>query len=197
VPQRSEPEGSPGLGADDISRTRHQADLRKDEGRDMEIVEAEQPQPHGASNEASREKVLQGDESEGSPGSCRRAQHQVDLLQRAGAAVSKKRRQPSGSKRTQQPSVRVARQGRATSSAGGKWPARLPRGSRAGLRRTQYRLRPRRARAEVKETRAISGTRIATVQSGQVLPTEGASGPKGGIQTAHGIIEGGLWHRGC
>ncbi len=34
----------------------------------------------------------------------------------------------------------------------------------------------------MKDMRAISGTRIATEQGGQVLPTEGATGPKGGIQ---------------
>jgi hypothetical protein len=67
-------------------------------------------------------------------------------------------------------------------SASRKRPARLPRGTRAGLRRTRHQLRPRRVRAEVKETRAISVTRIATEQGGRVLPTEGAMGPKGGIQ---------------
>jgi hypothetical protein len=60
--------------------------------------EAGQPQPWGASSKASRELVRQGDEREGSPGGCRRAQRQVDLSLRAGAAVSKKRRLPSGSK---------------------------------------------------------------------------------------------------
>ena len=46
-----------------------------------------------------REQVLQGDEHEGWPGSCKKAQRQVDLSRRAGTAVSKKRRLPSGSER--------------------------------------------------------------------------------------------------
>ncbi len=49
------------------------------------------------SSEAPREQVLQGGEHEGSPGSCRRAQHQVNLSRRAGTAVSKKRKLPLGS----------------------------------------------------------------------------------------------------
>jgi hypothetical protein len=52
------------------------------------MVEAERPQPHGVSSEAPREQVPQGDEREGWPGSCKRAQRQVDLSQRAGTAVS-------------------------------------------------------------------------------------------------------------
>jgi len=64
----------------------------------VEKVEAEQP-PRGASSKALREQVLQGGEREGLPGGFRRAQHQVDLLRRAGAAVPKKRRLPSGNER--------------------------------------------------------------------------------------------------
>ncbi len=63
----------------------------------MEAVKAEQPQRCGVSSEALGEHALQGDESEGWPGSCRRTQHQVDLSQRAGTAVSKKRKLPTGS----------------------------------------------------------------------------------------------------
>ncbi len=76
--QRGEHEGSPGLGGDDSSRM-HQADLHRDGDHDAEMVKAEQPRPHGVSSEASREQVLQGDERQGSPGSCRIAQPQVDL----------------------------------------------------------------------------------------------------------------------
>jgi hypothetical protein len=75
----------------------HQAGLHRDEDRDAEMVEAERPRPHGVSSGAPREQVLQKDESEGWPGSYKRAQRQVDLSQRAGAAVSKKRKLPSGS----------------------------------------------------------------------------------------------------
>ncbi len=49
------------------------------------------------SSEVPREQVLQGGEREGWPGSCKRAQRQVDLSRRAGTAVSKKRELPSGS----------------------------------------------------------------------------------------------------
>ncbi len=185
--QRGEHGGSSELGGDDSSWTRHHEDLHRDEDCDAEKVEVEQPRPRWASSEAPREQVLQGGEREGSPGSCRRAQRQVDLSRRAAQrcpgrggcpqAVNERARPRGG-----QPSVRVARQGCASSSVGGKRPARLPRGCRAGLRRTQHRLRPRKARTEMKETRAISGTRIATEQGGRVLPTEGATGPKGGIQ---------------
>jgi hypothetical protein len=62
-------------------------------------VEAERPQPHGVSSEDVGEQVLQGYEREGWPGSCKRAQRQVDLSQRAGTAMSKKRKLPSGSER--------------------------------------------------------------------------------------------------
>ncbi len=59
--------------------------------------------------------MLRGGEREGLPGGCRRAQRQVDLSRSAGAAVSKKRRLPSGSKRaskakrrpTQRPSCKA------------------------------------------------------------------------------------------
>ncbi len=78
------------------------------EDRDTETVEAERSRPRGASSEAAREQVLQGGEHEGSPGSCRRAQHQVDLARRAGAAVSKKRRLPSGSERASEVKQRPA-----------------------------------------------------------------------------------------
>ncbi len=60
-------------------------------------VKAERPRPRGASSRAPREQVPQGCEREGWLGNCRRAQHQVDLSRRAGTAVSKKRRLPSGS----------------------------------------------------------------------------------------------------
>ncbi len=95
--QHGEHEGSLGREGDDGSRTQHQAGLCGDEDRDAEVVEAEWSQPHGVSSKAPREQVLQGDESEGWPGSCKRAQRQVDLSQRAGTAVSKKRKLPSGS----------------------------------------------------------------------------------------------------
>ncbi len=77
-------------------------DLHRNEDRQVEAVEAEPPRPHGAASEAPREQMLQGDESKGSPGSCRRAQRQVDLSRRAGTAVSKKRRLPSGSERSRE-----------------------------------------------------------------------------------------------
>ncbi len=95
--QRGEHEGSSELGAGNSSRTRHHADLHRSEDRHTEAAEAERPQLHGASSEAPREQGLQGGEREGWPGSCRRAQHQADLSRRAGTAVSKKRRLPSGS----------------------------------------------------------------------------------------------------
>jgi hypothetical protein len=72
------------------------------------MVEAERPQPHGASSEAPGEQALQGDESKGSPGSCRRTQRQVDLSKRASAAVSKKSRLPSGSERASEAKRRPA-----------------------------------------------------------------------------------------
>jgi hypothetical protein len=115
--------------------------------------EAGRPRPHGASSEAPREQVLQGGEREGSPGSCRRAQRQVDLSRRAGAAVSNKRKLPSGSERASEakrrPAQRPSCEGHASSSADGKRPTRLPRESRACLRRTRHRLRPRRTRGEM------------------------------------------------
>ncbi len=98
--QRGEREGSSELGGDDSSRTRHHADLHRNEDRHTETVEAERPRPYGASSEAPREQVLQGGEREGWPGSCKRAQRQVDLSRRAGTVVSKKRRLPSGSERS-------------------------------------------------------------------------------------------------
>ncbi len=106
--QRGEHEGSSELGGDDSSRMRHHADLHRDEDRDTETVEAEGPRPHEASSEAPREQVLQGDEREGWPGSCKRAQRQVDLSRRAGTAVSKKRKLPSGSKRASEAKRRPA-----------------------------------------------------------------------------------------
>jgi hypothetical protein len=106
--QYGEHKGSPGRRVDDSSRMQHQAGLHKDEDRDTEMVEAEQPRPHGASREVPREQVLQGGEREGSPGSCRRAQRQVDLLRRAGAAESKKSRLPSGSERASEAKRRPA-----------------------------------------------------------------------------------------
>jgi hypothetical protein len=177
VSQQGEHEGSTGLGGDDISRTQHQADLHRDEDSDAELVEAERPRPHGASSEAPREQVLPGGERKGSPGSCRRPQRQVDLSQRAGTAVSKKRRLTSGSKRASEAKQRPAQHPTCEARTcefvcQREAAARLPRGSRAGLKGTQHRLQPRRARAKVKETRAISGTGIATEQCGWVLPTE-------------------------
>jgi hypothetical protein len=100
--QRGEHEDSSGLGGGNSSRTRHHADLHKREDRLKEAVEAERPRPRGASSGAPREQAPQGGkggEREGWPGSCRRGQHQVDLSRRAGTAVSKKRRLPSGSER--------------------------------------------------------------------------------------------------
>jgi hypothetical protein len=53
--------------------------------------------------------VLQGGEREGWPGSCKRAQRQVDLLRRAGTVVSKKRRRlPSGSEQSREAKRRPA-----------------------------------------------------------------------------------------
>jgi hypothetical protein len=106
--QRGEHEGSSELGGDDSSRTRHHADLHRDEDRDTEMVETERPRPYGASSEAPREQVLQGDKREGWPGSCKRAQRQVDLSRRAGTAVSKKRKLPSGSERASEAKRRPA-----------------------------------------------------------------------------------------
>ncbi len=95
--QHGEHQGSLGRGGDDDSRTRHHADLHGNEDHHVEAVKAEQPQPCGASSEAPGEHALQGDKSKGWPGSCKRAQHQVDLSHRAGIAVPKKRKLPSGS----------------------------------------------------------------------------------------------------
>ncbi len=76
--QRGEHEGSSELGGGNSSRTRHHADVHRSEDRHTEAVEAERPRTHGASSEAPREQALQGGEREGWPGSCRRAQHQVN-----------------------------------------------------------------------------------------------------------------------
>ncbi len=62
-------------------------------------MEAGPPRPNRATGAAPRELVLQGDEREGSQGVCSRAQCQVALSQRVDAAVSRKRRLPSGSER--------------------------------------------------------------------------------------------------
>jgi hypothetical protein len=68
--------------------------------------EAGQPRPHGASGEAPGELVPQGGECECSPevgcGVCSRGQCQADLLWVADAAVSNKRRLPSGSEQATQ-----------------------------------------------------------------------------------------------
>ncbi len=106
--QRGEHEGSSELRGGNSSRTRHHADLHGSKDRHMEAVEAERPRPHGASNEAPREQALQGGKREGWPGSCKRAQRQVDLSRRAGTAVSKKRRLPSGSERSSEAKRRPA-----------------------------------------------------------------------------------------
>ncbi len=106
--QHSEHEDSLGRKGNDNSRAQHQADLHGDEDRDVEMVEAERPQLHGVSSEALREQVLQGDEGEGWPCSCKRAQRQVDLSRRAGRAVSKKRKLPSGSERASEAKRRPA-----------------------------------------------------------------------------------------
>ncbi len=106
--QRGEHEGSSELGGGNSSRTRHHAGPHRSENRHKEAVEAERPRPHGASGEAPREQVLQGGEREGWPGSCERAQHQVDLSRRAGTVVSKKRRLPSGSERWSEAKQRPA-----------------------------------------------------------------------------------------
>jgi hypothetical protein len=97
--QHGEHEGSSELGSGNSSRTRQHADLHRSEDRHKEAGEAERPQPHEASSGAPREQALQGGEREGWPDGCRRAKHQVDLSRRAGTAVSKKRRLPSGSER--------------------------------------------------------------------------------------------------
>ncbi len=106
--QHGEHEGSSELGGGNSSRTRHHADLHRSEDRHTEAVKAERPRPHGASSEAPREQVLKGGKREGWPGSCKRAQRQVDLSRRAGTAVSKKRRLPSGSERSSEAKRRPA-----------------------------------------------------------------------------------------
>ncbi len=106
--QRGEHEGSSELGGGNSSQTRHHADLHRGESRLKEAVEAKRPRPLEASSGAPREQVAQGGEREGWPGSCRRAQHQVDLSRRAGTAVSKKRRLPSGSERWREAKRRPA-----------------------------------------------------------------------------------------
>jgi hypothetical protein len=106
--QHSEHEDSPGRKGNDNSRAQYQADLHRDEDRDVEMVEAERPQLHGVSREAPREQVLQGDERKGWPCSCKRAQRQVDLSQRAGTEVSKERKLPSGSERASEAKQRPA-----------------------------------------------------------------------------------------
>jgi hypothetical protein len=107
--QRGEQEGSSKLRGDCSSRTRHQADLHRDEDSHAEKVEVERPQPCGASSEAPREQVLPGSRERGlTRYSCRRVQRQVDLSQRAGAAVSKQRRLPSGSERASEAKRRPA-----------------------------------------------------------------------------------------
>jgi hypothetical protein len=99
--QRGGHEGLPGIRGDYSSRTQHQVDLLEDEDSDAEEVEAGRPRPHEASGEAPRELVPQGGKREGSPGAgsggFSRAQRQADLSWIADAAVSKKRRLPSGS----------------------------------------------------------------------------------------------------
>ncbi len=106
--RRDEHEGSSGLGGGNSSQTRHHADLHKSEDRLKEAVEAERPRSREASSGAPREQAPQGGEREGWPGSCRRAQHQVDLSRRAGTAVSKKRKLPSGSERWREAKWRPA-----------------------------------------------------------------------------------------
>jgi hypothetical protein len=106
--QRGEHEGSSELGGGNSSRSRHHADLRRSEDRHTEAVEAERPRPHGASSGAPREQALQGGKREGWPGSCRRVQRQVDLSRRAGTAVSRKRRLPTGGDRPSEAKRRPA-----------------------------------------------------------------------------------------
>jgi hypothetical protein len=57
---------------------------------------------------APRDQGLQGGKREGWPGSCKRAQRQVDLSRRAGTAMSKERRLPSGSERSSEAKGRPA-----------------------------------------------------------------------------------------
>ncbi len=106
--QRGEHEGSSGLGGGNSSWTRHHAGLHRSEDRHKEAMEAERPRPCEASSRAPREQAPQGGERKGWPGSCRRAQHQVDLSRRVGTAVSKKRRLPSGSERWREAKRRPA-----------------------------------------------------------------------------------------
>ncbi len=153
--QRAEHMGSLGCGGDDGSRMRHHTDLHGDEGRHVETVEAERPQPHGASSEAPGEHVLQGNEREGWPGSCKRAQHQVDLSQRAGTAVSKKRKLPSGSggacEAKWRPAQRPSRKARTCGfTCRRKATGEAAQGGRAGFRRTRHRVQPRKTRVEGK-----------------------------------------------
>ena len=103
VPRAQVPQGG-GNG----SRTRHHEDLHRSEDRLEEAVEAEQPRPWKASGGVPGERVPQEGERGGWPGSCRRAQHQVDLSRRVGTAVSRKRRLPSGSERWREAKQRPA-----------------------------------------------------------------------------------------
>jgi hypothetical protein len=103
VPREQAPHGG-----GNSRRTRHHGDLRKSENRHKVAAEAERPPPCEASSGAPRERVPQGGEREGWPGSCRRAQHQVEMSRRVGTAVSRKRRLPSGSERWREAKRRPA-----------------------------------------------------------------------------------------
>jgi hypothetical protein len=91
-----------------VFRRDDHGDLHRSEDRHKEVVEAERPRPCEASSGAQRERAPQGGEPEGWPGSCRRARRQVDLSRRAGTAVPKKRRLPSGSERWREAKRRPA-----------------------------------------------------------------------------------------
>jgi hypothetical protein len=162
---------------------RHHADLHGDENCHVETVEAERPRPHGASSEAPGEHALQGDESEGWPGSCKRAQHQVDLSQRAGTAVSKKRKLPSGSggscEAKRRPAQFPSRKARTCGfTCRREATGEAAHGGQSGFRKDA-------APSAAKEGEgggAIFRPRIVTERGFDVLPTGGATGPWVGIQ---------------
>jgi hypothetical protein len=86
---------------------------------------------------------------EGWPCSCRRAQRQVDLSRRAGTAVSKKRKLPSGSERASEKKRRPAQR----PSCKARTCEFITEWVSGG--RTRHRLKPRRTRMETQQMRAI------------------------------------------
>jgi hypothetical protein len=144
--------------------------------------------------------VPQGCKQDCSPefgcGVCNRAQCQADLSWAVDAAVSKKRRLPSGRERAtkvkRMPAQCPSCEARTCEfSAGGKRPERLPPEGRSGSQEDTIPTSAEKVRMKPRDMRAIPGQRIATEQGSQVLLTGGATGPKDGIQVDCSWEQGG------